>query len=51
MRIAILASMLAVLSACSWSSSSPPPPQSATTVVVPAGSTVVCSDGTAPPCR
>jgi hypothetical protein len=32
------------------SSSNPSPPAS-TTVVVPNGSTAVCSDGTAPPCR
>lgn len=32
------------------SSSNPSPPAS-TTVVVPQGSTAVCSDGTAPPCR
>jgi hypothetical protein len=39
-----------LLSAC-ISSSNPPPPKS-TTVVVPAnsGATVVCQDGTKPPC-
>jgi hypothetical protein len=44
--------MLALLSGC-ISSSSPPPPQKTTTVVVPpsSGATVVCQDGTNPPCR
>jgi hypothetical protein len=32
------------------SSSSPSPPAS-TTVVVPSGTSAVCADGTAPPCR
>jgi len=32
------------------SSSNPSPPAN-TTVVVPNGTTVICSDGTAPPCR
>jgi hypothetical protein len=42
--------MLGLLSGC-ISSSSPPPPDK-TTVVVPAqsGTTVVCQDGTKPPC-
>lgn len=41
-----------LLSGC-ISSSSPPPPQKETTVVVPrdSGTTVVCQDGTQPPCR
>lgn len=44
--------MLAALSGC-ISSSSPPPPQKNTTVVVPpeSGTTVICSDGTHPPCN
>jgi hypothetical protein len=34
------------------SSSSPPPPAKNTTVIVPqGGSTVVCQDGTQPPCH
>jgi PBP1b-binding outer membrane lipoprotein LpoB len=35
------------------SSSSPPAPEKNTTVVVPkdSGTTVVCQDGTKPPCR
>jgi hypothetical protein len=49
----VLASLavLAALSGC-ISSSSPPAPQKNTTVIVPAnsGTTVVCSDGTHPPC-
>jgi hypothetical protein len=42
---------LPLLTAC-ISSSNPPPPKT-TTVVVPAGSeaTVVCQDGTKPPCN
>jgi len=50
----ILASpaMLAALSGC-ISSSSPPAPQKSTTVVVPpqSGTTVICSDGSHPPCN
>ncbi|HEY6451037.1 MAG TPA: hypothetical protein VIX87_00405 [Steroidobacteraceae bacterium] len=51
----ILASLLVlvpILSGC-ISSSSPPPPAKNTTVVVPDNSktTVVCSDGTQPPCN
>ena len=29
----------------------PPPPAAHTTIVVPQGSTVTCSDGSAPPCH
>ncbi len=32
------------------SSSNPSPPAN-TTIIVPSGSTAVCADGTAPPCR
>lgn len=32
------------------SSSNPNPPAN-TTIIVPSGSTAVCADGTAPPCR
>ncbi len=44
-------SLIPLLSGC-ISSSNPPPPQK-TTVVVPAnsGTTVVCQDGTKPPCN
>ncbi len=35
----------------SFSSSDPAPPRSNTTIVVPQGSTVVCANGQAPPCR
>jgi len=42
--------MLIALAGC-VSSSSPSPPEHNTTVIVPPGSTAVCSDGTAPPCR
>jgi hypothetical protein len=51
----ILASLvvLAALSGCISSSSPPPPQKSSTTVIVPpdSGTTVVCSDGTHPPCN
>ncbi|HLN25932.1 MAG TPA: hypothetical protein VK558_18330 [Patescibacteria group bacterium] len=33
------------------SSSSPPAPAPSSTVVVPNGSTVICSNGSSPPCR
>jgi hypothetical protein len=33
------------------SSSSPSSPAPSSTVVVPSGTTVICSDGTSPPCR
>jgi ABC-type Fe3+-hydroxamate transport system substrate-binding protein len=50
----VLASLalLAALSGCISSSSPPAPQKSSTTVIVPAdsGTTVVCSDGTHPPC-
>jgi hypothetical protein len=52
-RVAIASLLLLPLSlgiAGCISSSSPSPPAS-TTVVVPSGSTAVCADGTAPPCR
>jgi PBP1b-binding outer membrane lipoprotein LpoB len=41
-----------LLSGC-ISSSSPPPPAKTTTVIVPqnSGTTVVCQDGTKPPCN
>jgi hypothetical protein len=42
--------LLLTLAGC-VSSSSPTPPAQGTTIVVPPGSKVVCSDGTAPPCR
>jgi len=42
--------LLPLLSAC-ISSGSPNPPASSTTVIAPPGSTVVCSDGTSPPCK
>ena len=43
--------MLAALSGC-ISSSSPPPPAKTTVVVPPnSGTTVVCQDGTRPPCN
>ena len=42
---------LLTLSAC-ISSSNPPPPKSTTVVVPPnSGPTVVCQDGTKPPCN
>ena len=49
----VLSSLLVAISMLTGciSSSSPPPPK--TTVVVPqnSGTTVVCQDGSAPPCR
>jgi hypothetical protein len=48
--VAVLSLPLLLGGCVSFSSSNPPPPTS-TTVVVPAGTAVVCSDGTAPPCR
>lgn len=43
--------MVPFLSAC-ISSSNPPPPQKTTVVVPPSnGTTVVCQDGTKPPCN
>jgi hypothetical protein len=52
MRVTRLVLVLLPLSlggCLSFSSSDPPPPRN-TTVVVPQGSTVVCSNGQAPPC-
>jgi hypothetical protein len=44
-------SLVPLLSAC-ISSSNPPPPQKTTVVVPPSnGTTVVCQDGTKPPCN
>lgn len=50
--LVVLAPFLSGLSGC-ISSSSPPPPAKSTTVVVPqnSGTTVVCQDGTKPPCN
>lgn len=48
--VAVLSLPLLLAGCVSFSSSNPPPPAS-TTVVVPPGTAVVCSDGTAPPCR
>jgi hypothetical protein len=43
--------MFPLLSGC-ISSSNPPPPQKTTVVVPPSsGTTVVCQDGTKPPCN
>lgn len=43
--------LIPVLSGC-ISSSSPPAPSKTTTIIVPAdGTTVVCQDGTKPPCN
>jgi hypothetical protein len=45
--------VLTALSACISSSNPPAPQKSTTTVIVPPGSgtTVICSDGTHPPCK
>lgn len=45
----LLLSTVLILGGC-ISSSNPSPPHN-TTVVVPQGTTVVCADGTSPPCR
>ncbi len=50
MRVLILLIFLALGGCISFSSSSPRPPAS-NTVLLPPGATVVCSDGTRPPCR
>lgn len=49
MRLLSLLLPLLLGSCVSFSSSNPPPP-SPTTVVVPPGSTVVCPNGSQPPC-
>jgi hypothetical protein len=50
--VASMALAAALLAGC-ISSSSPPAPEKNTTVVVPqhSGTTVICQDGTQPPCR
>jgi hypothetical protein len=51
MRSAVLILLAAIgLAGCTYSSSSPPPPQQGTTIVLPPGATVVCPNGSAPPC-
>ncbi len=51
MRFSPVVLMLAsLLVGCSYSSSNPSPPRNNTTIVVPPGTTVTCSNGTAPPC-
>jgi hypothetical protein len=50
MRVLVLLVPLLVAGCFSFSSSSPTPPAS-NTVVLPPGASVVCSDGTRPPCR
>ncbi len=53
MRLVIVAtlSIPLLLGGCVSFSSSNPPPPAGTTVVLPPGATVVCADGSAPPCR
>ena len=48
-RMILALTVPAFLIGCISSSNPPPPPQN--TVVVPPGSTVICQDGSAPPCR
>jgi hypothetical protein len=50
-RLVFLLLPLALGGCLSFSSSDPSPPKSNTTIVVPPGSTVVCSNGMAPPCQ
>lgn len=47
----LLAPLSFGLTGCISSSNPPPPPPSSTTVVVPSGTTVICSNGTQPPCQ
>jgi hypothetical protein len=47
----LVALLLLTLAGCVSLSSSNPPRPNDTTVVVPPGSTVTCSNGTAPPCQ
>jgi hypothetical protein len=49
MRLLFLLLPLSLSGCLSFSSSNPPPP-SHTTVVVPPGTTVVCPNGSQPPC-
>ena len=49
MRLVPLFLPLLLAGCLSFSSSNPPPP-APTTVVVPPGTTVVCPNGSAPPC-
>jgi hypothetical protein len=50
-RLILLLLPLTLGGCLSFSSSDPAPPRSNTTVIVPPGSTVVCSNGMAPPCQ
>ena len=51
-RLILATCLTATVAGCVSSSGGGDPPRpAATTVVVPSGSSVVCSDGTAPPCR
>jgi hypothetical protein len=50
-RLILLLLPLTLGGCLSFSSSDPAPPRNNTTVVVPPGSTVVCSNGMAPPCQ
>ena len=49
MRLLLLLLPLSLNGCLSFSSSNPPPP-SPTTVVLPPGATVVCPNGSQPPC-
>jgi hypothetical protein len=52
MKLSWIIVLLALgLGGCLSFSSSDPNPPNKTTVVVPPGSTVTCSNGTAPPCN
>jgi hypothetical protein len=50
-RISWLILLPLVLGVSGCISSSNPPPPATNTVVVPSGTTVICQDGTRPPCR
>jgi hypothetical protein len=52
MRLTLVVLLASIgLAGCSYSSSSPSAPAQGTTIVLPPGSTVVCSNGAAPPCQ
>jgi len=51
LRLILLVLPLGLGGCLSFSSSDPSPPRNNTTIVVPPGTSVVCSNGQAPPCQ
>ncbi|HVB68611.1 MAG TPA: hypothetical protein VNE67_12230 [Acetobacteraceae bacterium] len=51
MRLSWLVILLPLALGGCFVTNPPPPPPAHTTIVVPQGSTVTCSDGSAPPCQ